>query len=85
MSSRKKPVPVQHKSLTLPELTAKLPELRQQMNDLLAVAEQTGGEQLRDLTDCIMGFDDMVDAMSLQLENFEKRVSKLRRQLEVSK
>ena len=81
----RKNLPIPHKALTVAEVGSKLPTLRQQMADLLAVAEKVGGEDLRDLTDCIMGFDDLVDVVSLQVANFERRMGKLRQQLEATK
>ena len=82
MSRRKSPPAVPHKPLTLPELCTKLPDLRQQMAELLEVAEQAGGEQLRDLTDCVMGFDDLIESVSLQIDLFDRRLRKLRQQME---
>ncbi len=80
--TRKKSLPTApHKTLTVAEAGSKLPTLRQQMVELLAVAEKVGGEELRDLTDCIMGFDDLIELVSLQVANFERRMVKTKRKL----
>lgn len=79
--TRRKPTALHATRLTLPELVAKLPEVRQQMEDLLIVAKKVGGEPFADLTECVVGFDDMVDVMSLQLDQFERRLKKLRQQI----